>query len=431
MPFIRARYSMSHISINIEPHASMRKAINRPADLALFGAPPLFAEPLHVGRPNTGNRDRLLARINAVLDSRRLTNNGPMVKAFEKALADYLGVRHCVAVCNGTLALEIAIRALNLTGEVIVPSFTFIATAHALQWQQITPVFADIDPLTCNLSPASVESMITPRTSGILGVHVWGRPCAVGALQEIADRRGLKLMFDAAHALGCSHRGRMVGNFGECEILSFHATKFFHTFEGGAIVTNNGELAEKLRLARNFGFRGADNVVCIGTNGKMNEVCAAMGLTGLESIADTIALNRANYERYAARISDVPGLLLMRHDTAERTNYQYVVMQVQEEFGLERDTLLEILHAENVLARRYFYPGCHAMEPYRSLFPDARLSLPHTIALSERVLSFPTGTAVGKKEIDAIGRLLSFVARHSARIRAHRGKRAAEKCSSS
>jgi dTDP-4-amino-4,6-dideoxygalactose transaminase len=395
----------------------LRKAINTPDDLAVFGAPPLFSEPLHVGRPNTGDRQRLLARINEVLDSRWFTNNGPMVKRFEKGVADYLSVRHCVAVCNGTIGLEIAIRALNLSGEVIVPSFTFIATAHAVQWQQITPVFADIDPDTCTLSPESVERMITPRTSGIIGVHVWGRPCAVNALQEIADRRGLKLMFDAAHALGCSHDGKMIGNFGKCEILSFHATKFFNTFEGGAIVTNDDALAEKMRLARNFGFRGADNVVCLGTNGKMSEICAAMGVTSLESIDETIALNRANYEHYAAQISTMPGLRLRRHDTTERTNCQYVVIEVQPEFGLDRDALLRILRAENVLARRYFYPGCHGMEPYRSLFPDAGRSLPRTVELSRGVLSLPTGTAVGDAEIDSIGHLLSFIARHSSEIR--------------
>jgi dTDP-4-amino-4,6-dideoxygalactose transaminase len=410
---------------------SSAKGITTVDDLAIFGAAPLFPETLHVGRPNTGNRQRLLARINQALDSRWLTNNGPMVRAFEERLADYLGVRHCVAVCNGTLALEIAIRSLNLTGEVIVPSFTFVATAHALQWQQITPVFADIDPVTCTLSPESVERMITARTTGIVGVHVWGRPCAVNALQVIADRHGLKLMFDAAHALGCSHDGRMIGNFGECEILSFHATKFFNTFEGGAIVTNNDALAEKCRLARNFGFQGADNVVCLGTNGKMHEVSAAMGLTGLESMEDVIATNRANYERYARRLGNLPGVRLMRHDTAERTNYQYVVIEVLPESGLERDALLQILRAENVLARRYFYPGCHGMEPYRSLFPDAADSLPHTVQLSERVLSLPTGTAVGDAEIDSIGELLSFIVSHKDQIQTRWRNAVPSQCGSS
>jgi dTDP-4-amino-4,6-dideoxygalactose transaminase len=390
------------------------------SDLAMFGATPLFAEPLHVGRPNTADRERLLNRIDEMLDRGRLTNNGPMVQALEQRLAAYLDVRHCIAVCNGTVALEIAIRALNLRGEVIVPSFTFVATAHALQWLRVTPVFADIDPRTCTLAPESVERMITDRTSGIIGVHVWGVPCAVKELQEIADRRRLTLMFDAAHALGCSYAGRPIGNFGECEILSFHATKFFNTFEGGAIVTNNDELADKLRLMRNFGFRGMDNVVCLGTNGKMPEICAAMGLTSMDCIAETIAVNRLNYERYAEHIRDIPGLHLIPYSNAERTNYQYVVVKVKEDFGVDRDALLEILRAENVLARRYFYPGCHEMEPYRSSLPHAALSLPHTIDLSKRVLCFPTGTAVDREDVDRIAHLLKFTGAHSGEIRARR-----------
>src|ERR1035437_7932978 len=168
-------------------------------DLAIFGNPPAFAEKMHVGRPNVGNRDRLLARINDMLDRDWLTNNGPYVQHFEKKIAEFLGVRHCVAMCNGTVALEIAIRALGLTGEVIVPSFTFVATAHALQWQEITPVFCDIDPRTHNLDPAQVDKRITPRTTGIIGVHLWGRPCAIDPLERIAQDRNLQLMFDASH----------------------------------------------------------------------------------------------------------------------------------------------------------------------------------------------------------------------------------------
>jgi dTDP-4-amino-4,6-dideoxygalactose transaminase len=192
-------------------------------------------------------------------------------------------------MCNGTIALEIAIRALGLTGEVIVPSYTFIATAHALHWQGITPVFADIDPDTHNLDPEAVRRMITPRTTGIIGVHLWGRAAPVEALQAISDEHGLQLMFDAAHAFGCSYRGQMIGNFGRAEVLSFHATKFFNTLEGGAVVTNDDELAEVMRLMRNFGFSGYDNVIHPGTNGKMVEICAAMGLTNFDELDDVVA----------------------------------------------------------------------------------------------------------------------------------------------
>jgi dTDP-4-amino-4,6-dideoxygalactose transaminase len=185
-----------------------------------------------------------------MLERRWLTNNGPLVQELERRLAEKLAVKHCIVMCNGTIALEIAVRALKLTGEVIVPSYTFIATAHALHWQGITPVFADIDPHTHVLDPDAVRRMITPRTTGIIGVHLWGRVAPVDELQKIADEQGLKLLFDAAHAFGCSHSNRMIGAFGEAEVFSFHATKFFNTLEGGAVTTNNGALAEAMRLMR-------------------------------------------------------------------------------------------------------------------------------------------------------------------------------------
>ena len=275
----------------------MRQAYS---NLAILGGVPAFTEPLHVGRPNIGDRTALLSRINDLLDRHWLTNNGPFVREFEGRIADFLGVKNCIAMCNATVALEIATRALGLHGEVIVPSFTFIATAHALQWQETTPVFCDVDPATHNLDPGKVEAMITPRTTGIMGVHVWGRPCDIDALDEIARRRSLKLMFDAAHAFGNSYRGRMIGNFGQVEVFSFHATKFFNTFEGGAVVTNDDDLAAKIRLMTNFGFAGYDNVIYVGTNGKMPEVSAAMGLTGLESLDEFIAANRRNHAAYRA-----------------------------------------------------------------------------------------------------------------------------------
>lgn len=362
-----------------------------------------FPSPLHVGRPNIGNREALLGRINDLLDRRWLTNDGPLVREFESRIASYVGVKHCVAMCNATVALEIAIRALELKGEVIVPSYTFIATAHSLQWQEITPVFADINPLTHNIDPAAVERLITPKTSGIIGVHVWGRPCDTEALEALGRRHHLRVMYDAAHAFGCSHRGKMIGGFGACEVFSFHATKFLNSFEGGAVVTNDDMLAEKMRLMRNFGFAGYDNVIYLGTNGKMTEVCAAMGLTSLESADEFIAVNRANYEAYQAGLGGLAGLSLITYDPTERNNYQYVVMEVvAEQAGLTRDALVQVLHANNVLARKYFWPGCHRMEPYRSHYPNAGLLLPATEEVAARVVVLPTGMAVGTHEIELV-----------------------------
>jgi dTDP-4-amino-4,6-dideoxygalactose transaminase len=387
-------------------------------DLAIFGGAPAFQEMLHVGRPNVGHRERLLERINDLLDRRWLTNRGPYVQEFEQRIADMVGVKHCIAMCNATVGLEIAIRAAGLTGEVIVPSMTFIATAHALQWQEITPVFCDIDPKTHNLDPGRVEEMITPRTTGIIGVHLWGRPCDVEALAEIARRRNLKLLYDAAHAFGCSHNGRMIGGFGDAEIFSFHATKFFNTLEGGAVVTNDDDLAAKIRLMKNFGFAGYDNVIYIGTNGKMNEVSAAMGLTSLESLDEFIAVNHRHYKQYQHELAGIPGVRLVTYNDAEKRNYQYIVLEVDEAVTLvSRDQLVGILQAENVLARRYFYPGCHRMEPYRSYFPHAGLLLPETEKLVERVLSLPTGTAVGPAEISQISLIIRLVVANAPQVR--------------
>jgi dTDP-4-amino-4,6-dideoxygalactose transaminase len=305
-------------------------------------------------------------------------------------------------MCNGTIALEIATRALDLRGEVIVPSYTFVATAHALQWQEITPIFADVDPATHTLDPDAVRRMITPRTTGIIGVHLWGRPAPVEALQAIADEHALALMYDASHGFGCSHKQRLLGGFGRCEVFSFHATKFFNTFEGGAVVTNDDELAEKVRLMRNFGFVDYDKVIYPGTNGKLTEIAAAMGLTNLDSIDAFVAVNRRNYEVYRAGIDSIPSLSLLAYDAAERNNYQYIVIEVGTDFPVARDRIVEVLHAENVLARKYFWPGCHNMEPYRSYYPHAGMMLPNTKTLAERVIVLPTGSSVAIEAIEGI-----------------------------
>ncbi len=387
------------------------------SDFAILGAAPAFAEPLHVGRPNLGDRERLMERIGEAIDRGWLTNDGPLVREFEASVAALLDVPHCIAMCNGTVALEIAIRAAGLQGEVIVPPFTFVATAHALQWQQITPVFCDIDPLTHNIDPTRVEQLITPRTTAILAVHAWGRPAPVEQLSEIASRHGLRLLFDAAHAFGCSHRGRMVGGFGTAETLSFHATKVVNSFEGGAIVTTDDRLAATARLMRNHGFADYDQVSHVGINGKMSEVAAAMGLTSLESRERFVATNRRNYEDYRTGLEGIEGVELMAYNGAEACNWQYVVLEIDESAGLSRDELQTVLWAENVLARRYFFPGCHRMEPYRSLFPDAGDGLPETERLVQRVLALPTGTAVTPEAVAIVVDLVRRAMVEGSRLR--------------
>ncbi len=383
----------------------------------MFGGEPAFADKLHVGRPNIGDIQHLKRLLDDILERRWLTNYGKYVQEFEQKLAGITGVKHCIAMCNGTIALEIAIRAAELKGEVIVPSMTFIATAHALQWQEITPVFCDIDPQTYNIDPRRIEEMITPRTTGIIGVHLYGRPCDIEALAHIAKRKRLKLIFDAAHAFGCSYHGKMIGGFGDAEVFSFHATKFINSFEGGAVLTNDDELARRIRLMKNFGFTGYDSVEYIGTNGKMTEIAAAMGLVSLQCLGRFVAANRRNYDQYAADLRGVPGVRLMAYDERERNNFQYVILETDEQLTrISRDDLIRVLHAENILARRYFYPGCHRMEPYLSFFPHAGLLLPHTERLARRVMSMPTGTAIGKKEVGPICQLLKFCVEHGGQI---------------
>lgn len=355
---------------------------------------PAFDEPLHVGRPNIPDPAAFLELVAAVCDRRWLSNDGPLVRKFEERIAAYIGVKHVIAICNGTVALEIAIRAAGLTGEIIVPSYTFVATAHAVRWQGLTPIFADIDPATHCLDPDAVAELITPKTSGIIATHVWGRAAPVAALRSIADAHGVTLMFDAAHAFGVSHGGTMIGCFGDAEVFSFHATKFLNSLEGGAIATNDDALAARMRLMRNFGFAGEDDVVFEGTNGKMNEVCAAMGLVNLDNAEAIVSANHANYEAYRERFEGVQGLHCLSFAEGERQNYQYIVVEIGSEFGEDRDDVWARLKSKNILARRYFWPGCHRMLPYRSFMPWANKLLPMTNEVARRVIVLPTGTAV-------------------------------------
>ena len=389
-------------------------------DFAIFGGQPSLNEPLHVGRPNIGDKETLLRRLGEVVDRRWLTNEGPCLKEFEQRLRQLLGVSHCDAMCNATVGLQLAMRAMEMSNEVIVPSFTFVATAHAIQWLGFTPVFCDVDPRTHNIDPARVEELITPQTTGILGVHLWGQPCDIETLAAIATRHGLKLLFDAAHAFNCSWRGRMIGNFGNAEVFSFHATKFFNTFEGGALATNDAELALRVQRMRNFGFAGLDQTDALGTNAKMSEASAAMGLTNLESLAGFVEVNRQNYLAYLRALEGIPGIRMLQYDPKEKRNFQYIVLDVEEsEAILSRDALQSILWAENVLARRYFYPGSHRMEPYASTMPSVGGRLPVTERLAQRVLVLPTGTAVGEEQIEMICGILRLAVSHGGDV-AHR-----------
>lgn len=395
--------------------ATQKKSIS---ELALFGGPPLFRSPLHVGRPNIGDRTVMHQYLDEIFDRAWLTNNGPLLQEFEQKIAEIIDVKHVIATSNATLGLEIAVRALNLTGEVILPSFTFIATAHALAWLGLTPVFCDVAEGSHNIGPAEIEKLITSRTTGILSVNIWGKPCDIDQIVGLGQEHNLKVLFDSAHAFACSYNERMIGNFGDCEVFSFHATKFLNTFEGGAITTNDDEIAERSRLLRNFGFGGYDQVDALGINAKMSEISAAMGLSSLECMGEFIHVNRRNYEEVCRLLEGVEGLQIEAYDDRNKNNFQYIVLEIDQEItDLDRDILMKILHAENVLVRRYFYPGCHKMEPYNSMTAYQDVQLPRTENLVQQTLLLPTGTNVSLDAIREITSLIKYVLENSAVIR--------------
>nr|2PO3_A Chain A, 4-dehydrase [Streptomyces venezuelae]2PO3_B Chain B, 4-dehydrase [Streptomyces venezuelae] len=378
------------------------------SDLAFFGGPAAFDQPLLVGRPNRIDRARLYERLDRALDSQWLSNGGPLVREFEERVAGLAGVRHAVATCNATAGLQLLAHAAGLTGEVIMPSMTFAATPHALRWIGLTPVFADIDPDTGNLDPDQVAAAVTPRTSAVVGVHLWGRPCAADQLRKVADEHGLRLYFDAAHALGCAVDGRPAGSLGDAEVFSFHATKAVNAFEGGAVVTDDADLAARIRALHNFGFDLPGGSPAGGTNAKMSEAAAAMGLTSLDAFPEVIDRNRRNHAAYREHLADLPGVLVADHDRHGLNNHQYVIVEIDEATtGIHRDLVMEVLKAEGVHTRAYFSPGCHELEPYRG---QPHAPLPHTERLAARVLSLPTGTAIGDDDIRRVADLLRLCA---------------------
>jgi dTDP-4-amino-4,6-dideoxygalactose transaminase len=349
---------------------------------------------LHVGQPNIGNQEVFIERVRDALDRRWLSNNGPYVQMLEKKVCELLDVEHCVAVANATLGLQLVAACLGDYGRtVIMPSFTFIATPHAVLWEGMEPVFAEVDPKTHCLDPEDVERMITSRTCAICGVHVWGNACDVEALQMIADKHGIYLYYDAAHAFACQMpNGSYIGGFGNAEVFSFHATKFFQSLEGGAITTNDGHLASRLRMLRNFGYYGDGSPPqMLGINAKMNEICAAMALTNLESLDTFILVNRRNYELYRKGLPETVKLYCPQYKAG--WNHQYVVIEHP-----RADDLAKALKAERILARRYCSPPCHQCEPYC----HGHGLLPFTEQLAAKTLCLPTGMNVSEGDVGRV-----------------------------
>ncbi len=365
--------------------------------------PAPFDEPIYVTRPLLPPLHALTARLEQVWATRQLTNIGPQHEQLEAALRRRLDVPELALFTNGTAALITAIRALDLTGEVLTTPFTFPATPHALSWSGLTPVFCDVDAVSLNIDPVAVERAITPRTSGILAVHVYGTPCDVDALQRIADRHRLRIIYDAAHAFGTRVNGRGLGSFGDATMFSFHATKLFHTAEGGALACADPMLKARIEDLRNFGIHGPDRVDAVGLNGKMTELQAALGLCVLDALDAELVKRRRLVDRYAQRLDSVEGVSWMRGPHIADGSCQYAVIRVDEgRFGCTRDALHDELRGLNVFTRKYFHPLCSTYDCYRSLPSSAPSNVPVATRAVREVLCLPLYGALAPADIDRI-----------------------------
>ena len=362
-----------------------------------------FDEPIYVTRPLLPPLAALHARLEEIWAARWLTNVGEQHERLGRAIRDYLDVPEVSLFNNGTIALLAAVRALRMHGEVITTPFTFPATPHAISWSGATPVFCDIDPVTMTLDPARVEALITPKTTGILAVHVYGIPCDVAALQSIADRHGLKIVYDAAHAFGTRINGVGIGNFGDASMFSFHATKLFHSAEGGALTCGKAASREAFDHLKNFGILGQEDVDEVGINGKMNELQAALGLAVLDCVPDELRRRRAIIARYRQRLGVMTGVTLMPEPHGVDSSCQYFVIRIdRQSFGCSRDDVFDRLKTYNVLARKYFYPLCSDYACYRDLSSSAPGLLPVATEVVGQVLCLPLYGTLPLTDVDVI-----------------------------
>ena len=356
---------------------------------AIFGGRPAFAERFPFIRPALPALSEVVANYEAVYQSGLLTNSKSVAR-LEGAVAERLRVKHCVAVSSCTSGLMMVLRALGLTGEIIVPSFTFFATGHATRWNNLTPVFADCDPNTWNVTPAEIERKITPKTSAILAVHLYGNPCDHQAIEQLATRRGLKLIFDAAHSFGSERRGRPVGSFGDAEVFSMSPTKLLVAGEGGLVTTNDAKLAEAIRFMRNYGDLGAYNPAWLGLNARMPEFNATLALAGLPLVDEKIKRRNAVANMYTEMLTGLPGVRFQSVDPSDVHTYKdYSIHVTPDSFGMTRDALAEALLAENIETKKYFYPPLHQQDIYKPFYNRDRDDLSQTEYITGGVLSLP------------------------------------------
>ncbi len=372
-------------------------------ELAILGGVPTFAQQLNVGQLEFPEWNDFRSAFEDIFSRRWYTNQGPLTVDLEEKLSEYLGVRHAMTMTNGTIALMVAAKALGLTGKVVLPAYTFIASAQSLTWCDLEPVFCDVDPETHNLTAELVAPLLTDDVSAIMGVHLWGNPCEIDELQDLAEQKGVKLFFDAAQAFASEYKGKKVGGFGEVEVFSFHATKLFSATEGGLVSTNDDELAKRVRNIRSSYGAGPAVEVPFTANGRFSEAQAAMALLSLESLPGVLERCIELSQSYREGLSGIPGIRVLDVKNEATGNNQYVVIEVSEpEFGMNRDMLAKVLKAENVYARRYFRPGVHRTDYYAAKYPQYQNNLPVTDRLCETVLQLPSGQSVDRTSAQRI-----------------------------
>jgi dTDP-4-amino-4,6-dideoxygalactose transaminase len=377
---------------------------------ALLGGTPAFPDGLPLARPRFADPAGLARDLERIVSTEMLTN-GPTVRRLEERAAEYLGVRHCVAVASCTTGLMLVLRAAEISGDVIVPSFTFAATAHAVAWNGLRPVFADVDPRTLTLSPSAAEHAIGVRVSAILATHLYGAPCDVQGLADVAGRNGIALFFDAAHGFGARRAGRMVGSFGMAEVFSMTPTKTLIAGEGGIIATNDDLLAERCRIGRNYGNPGDYDCRFVGLNARMSELHAALALASFVDLEQRIAIRNELAGRYREVLGRIPGIGFPHVREEDRSTYKDLTILVEEPvFGLSADRLGEALAAEGIETRRYYSPPVHEMRAYRGL--AAGVDLPVTAAAARAALALPLSTDMTDGHIEQIGEAIRRIRGH-------------------
>jgi dTDP-4-amino-4,6-dideoxygalactose transaminase len=370
--------------------------------------PKAHNNPIYVTQPSLPELQEFIPYLQKIWDNKILTNNGPFHQQLEKELAQFLGVPFISLFANGTLALVTALQVLRITGEVITTPYSFVATTHSLWWNNIKPVFVDIEPEFGNLDPEKIEAAITPKTTAILPVHVYGNPCKVDKMKEIADIYGLKVIYDAAHCFGVKHKGVGICNYGDLSILSFHATKVFNTMEGGAIICHDEATKKRIDYLKNFGFAGETTIMAPGINSKMNEIQAALGLVQLNHYDENIKKRKDIASTYRKELTNIKGISMLPEPTETDSNYAYFPIFINEkEFGISRDQLYEKLKQHKIFARRYFYPLISEFSMYKTLDSSNPSNLPTAIKLAEQVICLPIYPDLSKSNTSKITDLIT------------------------